>query len=599
VIHYPAEAGARFWQLPSFDEWSCNKGVLRILSPQSLEGKLADYEDCPISLIQRSRATPTDGLTTQIVHVGEGKNVKDYRGAKGKIAICDSHCPREVYEAASKAGVAGIILYKHRPLPPLRKGSGIQGIRQYNSFWWGERDLLGFVLTPEDGERLVAYLSTPAAKRAPIQASALVECERYPGTLEVVTSLIQGQEAKEIIVVAHLCHPKPSAGDNASGVAVLLEAHRVLSSLIERGDLSRPRYGIRFLLVPEITGTFAFLSREPKIKRRLLVGLNLDMVGQKQEVTGSTLCIEAPPLAAPSFTPYLLTDIVTRAFRQGMNLSNTGSLTAIRMTPTPFSGGSDHFILSDPTVGVPTPMLIQWPDKFYHTSGDTPDNISPDTLMRMALTTCTYAYTCALAAEEDLIRIAQVTGRALRKDAIDDLGSFASSGADGWIGMDYKAGVMLEHGKGVLKSIDRHLPRSRRLKAQLKSEFKAYRLCVREETRIHEAGRRVPARKRRADRRKRLGQLPNTVVKRLVPGPPDVEIALKELSPRWKTRYLRWTKRERKARMIQMLASYWADGNRNLVEICRLVAAELGYTNPDFIKFYFDLLAEAQLVALE
>jgi hypothetical protein len=296
VIHYPADPAVRFWHFPSFEEWSAKRGVLEITNPRSFARRVADYQSCPISLIQRSKATPPGGVTTEIVYVGGGKSAKDYRRAKGKIAICDSHCPRHVYDAATRAGAAGVILYRHRPVPGLRKGAGVPGVRQYNSFWWNEQDLFGFVLTPEDGQELVSYLGSPEAKNRPVGAWALVESESYPGSLEVVTSLIPGIESKEVLVIAHLCHPKPSAGDNASGVAVALESYRVVADLIDKGNLPRPRYGIRFLLVPEMTGTYAYLSRERRLGRRLLLGLNLDMVGQKQEITGSTLCIESPPV---------------------------------------------------------------------------------------------------------------------------------------------------------------------------------------------------------------------------------------------------------------------------------------------------------------
>ncbi|MGB9590087.1 MAG: hypothetical protein ACPL68_04305, partial [Candidatus Hydrothermia bacterium] len=38
----------------------------------------------------------------------------------------------------------------------------------------------------------------------------------------------------------------------------------------------------------------------------------------------------------------------------------------------------DHYILSDPTIGVPTTMIGHWPDLYYHSSQDTPDKVSPD-----------------------------------------------------------------------------------------------------------------------------------------------------------------------------------------------------------------------------
>ena len=36
-------------------------------------------------------------------------------------------------------------------------------------------------------------------------------------------------------------------------------------------------------------------------------------------------------------------------------------------------------------------MLIHWPDKFYHTSADTPDQVSADSLGRSGALAATYA----------------------------------------------------------------------------------------------------------------------------------------------------------------------------------------------------------------
>ena len=64
------------------------------------------------------------------------------------------------------------------------------------------------------------------------------------------------------------------------------------------------------------------------------------------------------------------------------SLTGLGEYPLYRQAEVSFSGGSDHVILSDPSIGVPTPMLIQWPDRFYHTSADTPDRTDPGSLAR-------------------------------------------------------------------------------------------------------------------------------------------------------------------------------------------------------------------------
>jgi aminopeptidase YwaD len=598
VIHYPAETGAKFWHYPSFEEWHGKKGVLKILSPDHLAGKIADFEECPISLIQRSLATPPEGVATEMIYVGDGKNVKDYRGARGRIALVDAHSPQQVYEAAAKAGVAGIALYRQRPLEPLRKGAGLQGIRQYNSFWWEEKDLFGFVLTPEDGERLISYLTSPDAKRKPLKVWAHVESSSYPGTLEVVTCLIPGKEPKEVVLMAHLCHPQPSAGDNASGVGALLETHRVLSHLIQRGDLPQPRYGIRFLLMPEMTGTFAYLSRSRGIRKHLLFGLNLDMVGQDQDKTGSTLCIEAPPLAEASFAPYLLEEAVRRAFKGGTHLAGTGGLSVARLQPTPFSGCSDHMIFSDPKVGVPTPMLVQWPDKYYHTSGDTPDKVSASVMRRIVIAAGSYAYTCAAAAENDLIWLAALTGRALRKAAADEMGKYPTSEARNWITADFQARFLSAVGDHALRSVRKLAPESKNLKLHIRAEEKALAQAIRRESAVMASFASLLG-GRRAHRPPRGESYANVTVRRLSPGPADMRSMDARLTSKRRAQYQTWLRREKKAAMMEPLALYWANGRRSLREISNLVAAELGLTNPDFLKFYFDLLEEAGIVEVK
>ncbi len=597
IIHYPAEDGARFWHFPSFEEWSGRRGILKVTAPDELAGRLADFEACPISLIQRSAPTPPGGLATDIVYAGSGERPADYGRTRGGIALVDAFAPHMVYDAAVKAGVRGIIIYRQKPVAPVRSGTGIRGIRPYCSFWWDERDLFGFVLTPEDGERLVSYLRSPAARRRPVRAWAMVDGERYPGTMEVVTSLIPGREQKEVVLIAHLCHPQPSAGDNASGVAVALEVHRLLSELIRCGRLPQPRYGIRFLLVPEISGTFAYLARSATAGN-LVMGLNLDMVGQKQDVTGSTLCIERPPMASACFGPHLLAALARAQFGAGANPGGTAFLPLIKWAATPFSGGSDHAILSDPTVGVPTPMLIQWPDRYYHTSGDRPENISPDLLGRVAVVAAAFIYLCALADETDLLGIAALAGRGLRKEIIDELAGFEGSPAADWIGLGYKARVLRAAGRRVLKSVRRLAPESARIGRAVAREEAALSDCLKREAALAPRGSGRHVRTGAQSRAGALDEVEGMVVKRLSRGPVDPRGLARQLPGAKRARFLRRIAKEDGVSMIGTLGLYWADGRRSVAEISRLVAAELGRTDPAFLKFYFGLLEDAGLVDL-
>ena len=98
---------------------------------------------------------------------------------------------------------------------------------------------------------------------------------------------------------------------------------------------------------------------------------------------------------------------------------------------TPFSGGSDHYVYSDPTVGVACPMMIQWPDKFYHTSADTIDKVDPEMLRKVALMTATYAYFIADAGAEEALWLASETASREKRaimQRIQDAVTTASNG---------------------------------------------------------------------------------------------------------------------------------------------------------------------------
>ena len=109
------------------------------------------------------------------------------------------------------------------------------------------------------------------------------------------------------------------------------------------------------------------------------------MVGADQNQTGGSWELVSLPAAGAGFADHLLSWL-REPFLDG-----------VRHRETPFSAGSDHYILSDPTVGIPTPMLIHWPDQFYHTSADTPDRVSPDSLARSGALAAIYAYWLASA----------------------------------------------------------------------------------------------------------------------------------------------------------------------------------------------------------
>src|SRR5690349_10003215 len=97
-----------------------------------------------------------------------------------------------------------------------------------------------------------------------------------PASYDVVVGTIPGTDpsAGEVVVTAHLCHESAGANDNASGSAAILEVARALSAAIHKQTLMRPKRTIRFLWMPEITGSQAYLASHPELVKRFVGGVH-------------------------------------------------------------------------------------------------------------------------------------------------------------------------------------------------------------------------------------------------------------------------------------------------------------------------------------
>ncbi len=409
LLGFPAREGVLCWARPMFQEWEASEGLLYLVEPKGASRKLADYNELKISLIQRSASFEGEA---EVVLLEDGEEWDEYEGLdlKDKVVLSRGDKDRLHYLAVEKHGAAGIIFDGMKELPGVRHAMDIPDALQYTSFWWygGERKCFGFVLSPKEGERLRTLIKERRREgKPPIRVRARVVSRFWDGELNVVSALIPGQTEEEVVIVAHLCHPQWSANDNASGAAAALEVARTLQGLISEGKLGNPRRGIRFLLVPEMFGTQAYLANHEERLPHMIAALNLDMVGENQDLCGSSLLLERVPEPAASFANDLAERLLEEISREIPSYAGLGGYATFRHAVAPFSGGSDHYILSDPSVGVPCPMIIQWPDKFYHTSMDTLDKVDPTMLARVGSIAATYAYFLANAGERETTWLAE------------------------------------------------------------------------------------------------------------------------------------------------------------------------------------------------
>ena len=411
ILSSPAKA--EHWNLTakSFQEWTCRDAWLYL--PETGE-YLADYQADPISVIQRSHACDYRNRDLDVVFIEKGKSHEEYSkiDLRGKLIFVQEPFAPFVEWAINERGALGIITDCIYELPGVRTRQDLYDIRNYTSFWWKhtpeEVATFGFVLTPRQGDALAERCrkqqkahAADAALNPHVQVRCYCDASLYDGSLEVVDATIPGESKEEILLVAHLCHPRSSANDNASGVACAMEVLRVIKRLQDSGRLPKFKRSLRVLFVPEFSGTYAWLKHRQGSWHRTLAGLNLDMVGGRQTAGYGPLTISDLPESTPSF----IMSLATLAMDEVRNMlpahSGVDTVSGFNSTTSAFDPGSDHYIFSDPTVNIPTLMLGQWPDVNYHTSGDSIDVVDPAVLHKSASFAALFVTALANLTEQD------------------------------------------------------------------------------------------------------------------------------------------------------------------------------------------------------
>lgn len=586
ILAYPANRSDTFWSHASFQEWEARQATLHLSAPADEARKLADYRDLPLHLVGRSLSF--DGVA-ELVALEKGEEAPDYDGidVRGKVVLTKASVQRVHDLAVTRRGAVGLIYDGMTEIEPVRRPWTLPDAVQYTSFWWRGRapQGFGFALSPRQGEAL-----RRRAQENTLQVRARVDARLYDGALEVVEAVLPGSTDQEIVLVAHLCHPQPSANDNASGAAALLEVARGLAALVSRGELATPRRTIRFLWVPEMYGAFAYLaSCEDRIPR-MVAGLNLDMVGQDQEQCGCALVFEQPPHAAANFAGALLARLRRHLLPEVETHGGMGGFPLFRFADTPFSGGSDHYIFTDPTVGVPMPMIIQWPDRFYHTSADTPDRVDPRMLERVGGLSAVYAYWLAQAGEAEVRWLAREVSARFRRQVVSEVQD-AVTGADeeGALGQTQLQQQMAYHVARQKEALDS----VRRLAEVDVSPWQKGDAAF-ADSELNAVAGLLPDRP--APQQESVDGS-GLVPKRRFRGPADVDSAVARLDESARERWWELQQRIKKtARILPTLAEYWADGRRSVAEIGTLLQHETGRQDTALLVDYFSMLADLGLV---
>jgi aminopeptidase YwaD len=417
IIDLPTRA-ATTWDAETAELW-LTKPDLR---------KLADLKDVPASLCSGS---VTSDVTAPLVYVGPGFRETDYQGkdVKDKIVLVNGMPERARRLAVEKFGARGLIGYasSHPEWDPDQVG--------WSSIRVEEKDkpTFGFMVSTRQGEDLRNALE----RGTPVEVRAVCKTQQVPYKEQMVSALLPGKDFpdNELVFTAHLFEgfAKQGANDDASGCVAILETARTLKKLIDDGQIPPLRRSVRFLFVPEISGTAAYIEKFPAIAKRFFANINEDMVGEALIKNRSFFNLEKSPYSLPSYFGDVMESIVRWVGEtqkeseeySGLEIpieSPTGTRDPFYYAITRFTGGSDHIVFVDGGVRVPAVMFICWPDMWYHTSGDTPDKSDPTQLKRVVVMGVAAASFLANAGPEEAPKIvAETSGRGLARLGLEKL----------------------------------------------------------------------------------------------------------------------------------------------------------------------------------
>lgn len=315
--------------------------------------KITGNEKRSISAKDLTFSAPTgkDGLTADVVFADMGsRNMLSSLDVKGKIVLMKRGGDYFFIKTANaaQAGAAGTIYYD----PAAEEPVAATLVKR--------SDIPAVCIGRADGEFVKELLDS--GKKVKITLN--VGSEFLEGQSEnVVATLKAGngdKNAKTVIIGAHFDGiDTPGANDNASGVAVMLEAARVIAREKLKCNVRFIAFGAEEIGLIGSTRYVGMLNKEDR--ENVMAMINLDMVGVGDKLHIHTLKSESDRRAAD------LAEVCAKKFGYAFETGPQRS--------------SDHEPFEN--AGIPVAYLEYGPETVHHTDNDTVDKIQKDNLERV------------------------------------------------------------------------------------------------------------------------------------------------------------------------------------------------------------------------
>ncbi len=406
VEQLSADGKTRYAHFTSYLGWNPVEATLEEISPE--RRVLAEFPALPVALADYSQDADA---TAELVDVGAGVAAADYEGkdVTGKLVLAGGSLETVHRLAVEERRAAGILSYFPNQATAW-SGADPDQVRWGHLSPYQTANRFAFMLSPRQTGELRDKLA-----RGPVTLRAHVRARMVASSFDVVSATIPGTDAAagEIVLTAHLCHQSAGANDNASGSAALLGVARALRTAIAAGALPPPRRTIRFLWLPEIAGSQAWLVSHPDVQRRMRAGVHLDMVGGAPAATHAALHLSRTAASLPHVANEIARAWVDEVARASTRYAETGKGDGLVWPPgardplvvdlRPLELGSDHEVFE--AFGVPMVYFHDWPDVTIHTNKDVADNLDATKLGRVTYMTAGIAWTLAALPDAEAARL--------------------------------------------------------------------------------------------------------------------------------------------------------------------------------------------------
>ena len=586
VVRAPADGVTQvgFWTMPL--AWDVKAGRLEIVEPSVPDDTrvIADYQAVPTSVCEWSGPTPAGGITGDVVEIPQLPALQIAQmDLRGKIAMTDAN-PQDLKWALVKAR-ASLVVNAFNEEPSLMDAR--QWINAWGDNGWAftrtSTPVPCLSITTRDAGRIRRLI----AEHGKVRLKATVDSKYHSGDYPYATATIPGSTDEEVLALGHT--GEEGAGDNASGVAALMESMATLQRLIASGALPKPKRGIRILTMPEMYDSMHYIAANPQRIRYTVAALCLDTPAGGYDLAGSLYTFYVNPDVASSYTDAFVLRVANDYF------SKIGRAWQWHV----FGTGTDSY-LGDPTIGVPTVWAYSGNDVNtpHHSSADTPDRVDPRSLRDLSIVSAAYLYYLANADESQALWLASVsqargyqqildaaTPFLDRFDAARDGSQLSRLLAEARDKIDYTVGRQTQAVYSVARLVpDEAAARAHAsvdpLAAQLRqfgdAQLERIRWAAGQRAKLLGISDRLEQ-SRVAPEAAGTAVAPTIVVKRKRFG----TIPMDDLPPDQWGGYSSgaWD-------ITPITALYWCDGKRNLAEVIHLTRMELGPTDFDFVGYF-------------